>query len=166
MWPRFSCGHNLRGDKRTCRRAPDQESAVVLPVLGRTTCHSVLSADVCFHSALDRLGGKLDDFQLCPSLISSHGAETNWSYFCRCTSGVCCPAMVTLERTRCGSCSRGSRGALHVCSHCKPHAPPAPPDPHPGKRAPSLCHPRVPERAFHCWPLQPALALHLTRRKY
>lgn len=75
-----------QGKQRDLQKSPDWEPAVVPPVLGRTTCHSVLSADVCFHSGLDRLGGKLDAFQSCPSLISSHRVENNWSYFCHCTS--------------------------------------------------------------------------------
>lgn len=59
---------------------------VVPPALGLTTCHSAQSADVCFHSSLDRLEGKLDIFQFCPSLISSHWVENNSSYLCCCTS--------------------------------------------------------------------------------
>lgn len=81
------------------------------------------------------------------------------------SGGVCCPAMVTSVRARCGSCSWGGRGALHVCSHREPCAPSATPDWHPGNRASSLWHPQIPERAFHCWPLQPALDLHLTQSK-
>lgn len=59
---------------------------VMVPALGWTTCHSVLSAEVCFHSDLKRLGGKLDVFQSCPSLISSRWVENNLSYLCGCTS--------------------------------------------------------------------------------
>lgn len=64
--------------------------AMVPPALGRTKRHSVLSADVCFYSGLNRLGGKLAVFQFCPSLISSRWVANSSSYLCRCTSARHC----------------------------------------------------------------------------
>lgn len=104
---------NLQKSPRSGASGPGARQVVMPPAFVRTTCHSVLSADICFHSGLDRHEGKLDVFQFCPSLISSRRVENNSSYLWCYTSAravFCWPAMVTSRQARCGTSSRAGQG--------------------------------------------------------
>lgn len=145
---------NLQQSPRSGASGPGARQVVMPPAFVRTTCHSVLSADICFHSGLDRHEGKLDVFQLCPSLISSRRVENNSSYLWCYTSAravFCWPAMVTSRQARCGTSSRAGQGcAVPVFPLL------APPASRPW--SPYLCGILWSlGRACHCWPLQQAL---------